>query len=971
MNAWRRFVRLALTMVFFAVVMLLSLPVGMAQDSPCPGLKNPTNFSLHSAYKGQLGTKIYQACDPATGVTGMTFDAPVYNNSQLAALVSATWWCNEPHFRIRTQADSNTLDTDNQLPYVPDGFTSSIQLGNSCSGISKAEALYYYMTVTPDNYLLSLYYAIVVQSPGHGPTGDPTFVIRITRDTSSIPSENYIVNQIFGDSSSYMIASCDVQDGVDGWHRVGLNDYNILYYRDWHRASINLYDYMYSRIRIELMVSNCFASAHYGYALFAGDCQKLDLVTSYCEANDSAAVAVVKAPRGMASYQWYAARGGVTNSSNINDFNLLTGRTDSTLYLYAGDFAGNDTTYAERTFLCRLSSSMNPAHPFFFQRTITVHNIVPTLWLDSLFSCSGLVYLNANSFISAGDIYGGYNVNTALTRWRVYDTVSEPDSLVLDTVAPSLYCQLPAGLHNVTVNTYGQDSLCWNEKTFAVDVLGVPQTHISIAPCRYVYNDSIPVVDDTPDPARPGHYTTWRKWVVHHATHTDTLVRTGSSLGDRTLYIVGDSPVMRIELWNRTERFVLRNDYINGTEDRNYCMGYAVDSVVLSEPYVHYQYDTLCSTAAYTAHGFDIAGPQDGDTLLRHAVDVLGCDSVVAVVLTVYPAFEEIVDDAVCFGDDYEGHGFTLHDVSANDTLSILNTTIHGCDSNVVLQLKVVPDPVLSATVEDFECSTRLFHLSATHTADVPHVVWMQGDSVLAEADDLYLSTSAPANVVATATVPLVHCQNSIQVDVPATPVFKARMDAHPPVATQNNTEIVLVDQSVGFITGREWLVDEESGRHDMPGSPLCKPIGDAARQMYNFPVGYDSVSVLLVVTENHYRCSDTAALVIPFVGGAIWVPNAFTPQLTTNNVFRVQGSDIVTFQMVVYDRNGTEVYRGSDIDEGWDGTFRPHGAAAAHDALQPGTVCPQGAYAYIIYYAIKATPHQINKKVGTVLLLR
>ncbi len=87
--------------------------------------------------------------------------------------------------------------------------------------------------------------------------------------------------------------------------------------------------------------------------------------------------------------------------------------------------------------------------------------------------------------------------------------------------------------------------------------------------------------------------------------------------------------------------------------------------------------------------------------------------------------------------------------------------------------------------------------------------------------------------------------------------------------------------------------------------------------------------------------------------------------------MFRAQGYDIVTFQMVIYNRNGAEAFRSSAIDEGWDGTFRPHHAAASHDGLQPGAVCPQDVYAYIIHYATKEDPRQINKKIGTVLLLR
>jgi gliding motility-associated-like protein len=55
------------------------------------------------------------------------------------------------------------------------------------------------------------------------------------------------------------------------------------------------------------------------------------------------------------------------------------------------------------------------------------------------------------------------------------------------------------------------------------------------------------------------------------------------------------------------------------------------------------------------------------------------------------------------------------------------------------------------------------------------------------------------------------------------------------------------------------------------------------------------------------------------------FIPNTFTPNGDgLNDIFRVVGlyRDI-EFKMYVYDRWGGLVFTSSDIDQGWDGTFK------------------------------------------------
>ena len=67
-------------------------------------------------------------------------------------------------------------------------------------------------------------------------------------------------------------------------------------------------------------------------------------------------------------------------------------------------------------------------------------------------------------------------------------------------------------------------------------------------------------------------------------------------------------------------------------------------------------------------------------------------------------------------------------------------------------------------------------------------------------------------------------------------------------------------------------------------------------------------------------------------------VPNAFSPFSSegVNDLFRVVHQSIVTFQAGVFDEYGNALYRWSDPNGGWDGTYN-------------GRPCPPGVYYYVI----------------------
>ena len=93
-----------------------------------------------------------------------------------------------------------------------------------------------------------------------------------------------------------------------------------------------------------------------------------------------------------------------------------------------------------------------------------------------------------------------------------------------------------------------------------------------------------------------------------------------------------------------------------------------------------------------------------------------------------------------------------------------------------------------------------------------------------------------------------------------------------------------------------------------------------------------------------------------------LWLPNIFVPGSDDAeiNIFRARlnrpGEELTNYRMTIFSRAGSQVFMSSDINMGWDGTYR-------------GRPMPQAAYVYVIYYTDKdGFRHQCK---GTITLVR
>src|SRR5690554_455044 len=113
-------------------------------------------------------------------------------------------------------------------------------------------------------------------------------------------------------------------------------------------------------------------------------------------------------------------------------------------------------------------------------------------------------------------------------------------------------------------------------------------------------------------------------------------------------------------------------------------------------------------------------------------------------------------------------------------------------------------------------------------------------------------------------------------------------------------------------------------------------------------------VYTVIYVDENGCRASDEVAIKYESL---IYVPNTFTANNDGfNDVFMVQGGNIVDFEIIIFKRGGDVVYEAASIEEGCDGNYNGH-------------VCQDGTYVWNIIYEDKKLVR--NEIIGHVNLLR
>jgi len=110
----------------------------------------------------------------------------------------------------------------------------------------------------------------------------------------------------------------------------------------------------------------------------------------------------------------------------------------------------------------------------------------------------------------------------------------------------------------------------------------------------------------------------------------------------------------------------------------------------------------------------------------------------------------------------------------------------------------------------------------------------------------------------------------------------------------------------------------------------------------------------------SYHSCTESDSVEVTGVYGEdiLFVPSAFTPDANgINDIFIPEGSDVLQFEMHIFNRWGNLVFRTESLDYGWDGKYESNPVEG-------------GVFAYVLEYKTRCSD-ETRKKSGTFLLVK
>ena len=207
----------------------------------------------------------------------------------------------------------------------PLGGTYIARINNDVTG-AKVNRITQTFSVTTMNSAFQLAFAAVLQSAGnHACNTQPNINITLRDSASNILTCPYL---------SFSAPSGSCPNGDPLWIAYGSSSSGG-HYRNWTLQTIDLQRYIGTTITIEITVSDCTASGHYGYAYFDMKCVPLEITTNGTPYNvatqDSVYIspcgstnAIIGVPLGLGPYYWEGPPGSGVTGATTNTISTIT-----------------------------------------------------------------------------------------------------------------------------------------------------------------------------------------------------------------------------------------------------------------------------------------------------------------------------------------------------------------------------------------------------------------------------------------------------------------------------------------------------------------------------------------------------------------------------------------------------------------------------------------------------------------------
>ena len=550
--------------------------------------------------------------------------------------------------------------TDMALRTIPEGFSTSVRLGNSGVEAKQESITYEYIVDTSVTSLLILRYAAVLEDPGHTSTNQPMFKFDV-----------YDIYELPIDSRCY--SACFVADSTLGWNTVTdsvmyIDDSgSVVYYgrrilwKDWTAVGIDLAPLHGQTIFIKFSTYDCAQGGHFGYAYFVLECGNKAVRAENC---GEAVENIFTAPDGF-SYRWYEMqRPDITLSDSQSVVVTTMGDYICTLG-FVGEGGGANI---DATSYCTFDISASSGYRY----PMAAYEVR----IEGSDDCNSYVRLVNRSQVTSDLAHQHPLGQSCEAVWWMVDGPqgeSAPSDTTIESSQLSPLLLLPPGLHHLTMVAILSHGLCTDtiRGTFWLpnpcdDTL---YAHVCEGTGYRLFDTTV---------YAPGIYI--RDSDHYHRT---LILEVGHSYDTIAIRLEVDESLFPFRWGGETFTAPVENHIMN-LRDRWGCDSIVIVDVVMVQ-ITSFHIDTfMCQSQLPLLWGDTLIS--DAGIYIRHFVNRWGLDSIVELQLIVLPDKEDTFRAAICKGTPFTWiDGITYYHATTQPQVTL--TASNGCDSLIHLIL--------------------------------------------------------------------------------------------------------------------------------------------------------------------------------------------------------------------------------------------------------------------------------------------
>ena len=186
----------------------------------------------------------------------------------------------------------------------------------------------------------------------------------------------------------------------------------------------------------------------------------------------------------------------------------------------------------------------------------------------------------------------------------------------------------------------------------------------------------------------------------------------------------------------------------------------------------------VCNGETYQEHDFNISAVQTsvaGEYIFEQHYTTGQCDSAVILLLTVYPMYNEIIEDEICEGDGYNNLGFEVlpQETIGVDSLqrSLISQSANGCDSVIILNLIVIDTMLRIVSLTQDYCEEMSAELQVI--TKMPNYIWSTGENspnITVTSPGIYSVSASQGDCHNFTSTQIEGCQNELYLPNAITP---------------------------------------------------------------------------------------------------------------------------------------------------------------------------------------------------------